>query len=46
MPCKIHIGQQYLVTRVPELPHKNCKSPYGCRCEYLPVLESYADIGE
>lgn len=46
MPCKIHRGQQYLVTRVPELPHKNCKSPYGCRCEYQPVLESYADIAE
>ena len=46
MPCKVHRGQQYLVTRVPELPHKNCKSPFGCRCEYLPVLESYADIAE
>lgn len=46
MPCKIHRGQKYLVARAPELPHKNCKSPYGCRCEYIPVLESYADIGE
>lgn len=46
MPCKIHRGQKYLVARVPELPHKNCKSSRGCRCEYLPVLESYADIAE
>ena len=46
MPCKIHRGQQYLVARAPELPHKNCKSPYGCRCEYIPVLESYTDIAE
>ena len=44
-PCKIHRDQQYLVARVPELPHKTCKSSRGCRCEYLPVLESYADIG-
>ncbi|MFZ1756329.1 MAG: hypothetical protein WBO46_23470 [Caldilineaceae bacterium] len=46
MPCKVHLGQEYLVNRVPELPHKNCKSPYGCRCEYLPVVENYADIAE
>lgn len=46
MPCKIHRGQKYLVARAPELPHKTCKSPYGCRCEYIPVLESYADIAE
>ncbi len=46
MACKIHRGQQYLVARAPELPHKTCRSPFGCRCEYLPVLESYADIAE
>jgi len=46
MPCKVHIGQQYLVTRVPELPHKNCKSSRGCRCEYLPVLDSYTELAE
>ncbi len=40
-PCRAEIGKQYLVARVPELPHKTCTSPYGCRCRYEPVLESY-----
>jgi len=44
MPCKIHRDQQYLVDRVPELPHRNCKSIRGCRCEYIPVLDSYTDL--
>lgn len=39
--CKPYIGQQYLVTRVPELPHQDCTSARGCRCEYVPVLETY-----
>lgn len=46
MPCKIHRGQQYLVTRAPDLPHRNCKSARGCRCEYIPVLESYSELAD
>jgi hypothetical protein len=39
--CRTTLGKQFLVARVPELPHKTCTSPYGCRCRYEPVLESY-----
>ncbi len=38
--CRDHHGRQYLVDRVPELPHRECTSPLGCRCVYEPVLES------
>jgi hypothetical protein len=44
--CKKYLGKPYLVTRVPELPHRGCTSPRGCRCEYVPVLESYEDLAE
>jgi len=34
-----------LVARVPELPHRACTSPRGCRCRYEPVLESFDEQG-
>lgn len=37
--CREHLGKQYLVARVPELPHRACTSARGCRCRYEPVLE-------
>jgi hypothetical protein len=37
--CRALLGKQYLVVRVPELPHRECSSPRGCRCRYEPVLE-------
>lgn len=37
--CRQYHGQQFLVDRVPELPHRECTSPLGCRCVYEPVLE-------
>ena len=42
--CRAEHGQEYLVARVPELPHRACTSPVGCRCRYEPVLESYEDL--
>lgn len=41
--CRVILGKQFLVTRVPELPHRACTSPRGCRCRYEPVLESYEE---
>jgi hypothetical protein len=41
--CRAVLGKQYLVVRVPELPHRECTSPRGCRCRYEPVLESLPD---
>ncbi len=40
--CRGFLGQEFLVDRVPELPHRECTSPRGCRCQYVPVLESYS----
>lgn len=42
--CRSFLGKQYLVVRVPELPHKACTSPRGCRCRYEPVLEAIEEI--
>ena len=42
--CKDFLGQEYLVTRVPDLPPVGCTSPRGCRCRYEPVLASYTDL--
>ena len=42
--CRNLHGQEYLVARVPELPHRTCTSTRGCRCRYEPVLESYEDL--
>jgi hypothetical protein len=39
--CRSVLGEVFLVSRVPELPHKECTSPRGCRCRYLPVLDTY-----
>jgi hypothetical protein len=39
--CKESHGNEYLVARVPELPHRACTSSRGCRCRYEPVLDSY-----
>lgn len=38
--CRETLGKQFLVARVPELPHRACTSPVGCRCRYEPVLET------
>lgn len=42
--CRQTLGKEFLVTRVPELPHRACTSIRGCRCRYEPVLESYEDV--
>lgn len=42
--CNETLGKQFLVARVPELPHRGCTSPRGCRCRYEPVLESMEEI--
>jgi hypothetical protein len=42
--CRQHLGKQYLVARVPELPHRDCTSLYGCRCRYEPVVETLDEI--
>ena len=42
--CRESLNQQFLVSRVPELPHRECGSVYGCRCRYEPVLESYGEL--
>lgn len=41
--CRALLGKQFLVARVPELPHRECSSPRGCRCRYEPVLESLGE---
>jgi hypothetical protein len=41
--CRQFLGKQFLVARVPELPHRECTSQRGCRCRYEPVLESLED---
>jgi hypothetical protein len=42
--CRATLGKEYLVARVPELPHRGCTSPRGCRCRYEPVLEMLDDL--
>jgi len=42
--CKAVLGKEYLVVRTPELPHRTCTSPRGCRCAYEPVLESFDEM--
>jgi hypothetical protein len=42
--CRDILGNEYLVSRVPELPVRACSSSRGCRCRYEPVLESYEDV--
>jgi hypothetical protein len=42
--CRATLGKEFLVARVPELPHRGCTSPLGCRCRYEPVLEMLDDI--
>lgn len=39
--CLQTTGKEFLVARVPKLPHKECTSVCGCLCRYEPVLESY-----
>jgi hypothetical protein len=41
--CRATLGKEFLVVRVPELPHKGCTSPRGCRCRYEPVIEMLDD---
>lgn len=42
--CRAALGKEFLVARVPELPHRGCTSPRGCRCRYEPVLEMLDDM--
>lgn len=42
--CKEVLGKEFLVARVPELPHRGCTSLRGCRCRYEPVLETIEEI--
>lgn len=42
--CRETLGKEFLVARVPELPHRGCTSPRGCRCRYEPVLEMIEGI--
>ncbi len=39
--CRAFFGKEFLVARVPELPHRDCTARFGCRCRYEPVLDSY-----
>jgi len=41
--CRDFLGKEFLVARVPALPHKECTAIRGCRCRYEPVLESYEE---
>lgn len=41
--CRAVLGKEFLVARVPELPHRGCTSLRGCRCKYEPVLETIAE---
>lgn len=43
--CRAALGQQFLVARVPDLPHRACTSSRGCRCRYEPVLVEAPDDG-
>ncbi len=42
--CKETLGKEFLVARVPQLPHPGCTSLRGCRCRYEPVLETVEEI--
>ena len=42
--CAADRGKEYLVARVPELPHAGCTCTRGCRCRYEPVLEMLDEI--
>ncbi len=42
--CRSFLGKQFLVVRVPDLPHPECTSQRGCRCRYEPVLEVLEEI--
>jgi hypothetical protein len=42
--CRQYLGKEYLVARVPELPHRACTSPRGCRCRYEPVLDVLEEV--
>jgi hypothetical protein len=42
--CRSFLGKEFLVARVPELPHRECASSRGCRCRYEPVLEMLDEI--
>lgn len=42
--CRATLGKEFLVVRVPELPHRGCTSPRGCRCRYEPVLEMLDEL--
>jgi hypothetical protein len=42
--CRPSLGKEFLVVRVPELPHRGCTSPRGCRCRYEPVIEMIEDV--
>ncbi|HLO13594.1 MAG TPA: hypothetical protein VK206_02115 [Anaerolineales bacterium] len=36
--CKKLIDSEFLINRVPELPHVNCTSKPDCRCYYQAVV--------
>jgi len=42
--CTADRGKEYLVARVPDLPHAGCTCARGCRCRYEPVLETFDEI--
>ena len=42
--CRETLGKEFLVARVPELPHRGCTSPRGCRCRYDAVLDTMEEI--
>jgi hypothetical protein len=42
--CRQTLGKEFLVARVPELPHRGCTSPRGCRCRYEPVIEMLDEL--
>ncbi|OGN89166.1 MAG: hypothetical protein A2158_00255 [Chloroflexi bacterium RBG_13_46_14] len=38
--CKKLEGIRYPLDKVPELPNENCTHEMGCRCTYIPVVDS------
>jgi len=37
--CKKLENRKYKISAVPELPHKNCTSEWGCRCTLIPIVD-------
>jgi hypothetical protein len=43
--CKAAAGKQYDLDDVPVLPNPQCPHKKGCRCTYVAITKSYAELG-